>query len=290
MAAYGSSNTATQETFSGVHTLTITKPTGLATDDFLVAFIGANGTGGSGTNQFATPSGWDELLDNDDVAIYSKLADSSDAAASNFSWATGDLGSNDLSSAGVLYRVTGTFVSGTTLFVVDSDSVSSDSTPTYPGGVIPVGASAFLIMGAVTFTAGVTSSAYAVTNNDPTWTERADIDLNGTSFDVTLSSATGSYSAGTTTGDYSLTLSNTVNSRGYILAISDSVDASGTTALHSVTPTFFAPNGSADTTGTTALHSVTPTFPTLSGKAKSPTNVWTDEEKTTGTWVDEERP
>lgn len=73
------------------NTSTVTKPTGLAIGDFMLAYVNANKIGITGV-----PSGF-TLLDNQDAgtnlyrnAVYYKIADSGDTGATNFVWTNGD--------------------------------------------------------------------------------------------------------------------------------------------------------------------------------------------------------
>src|SRR3990167_8464509 len=216
MATYASHDTATNE--DDADTLTITKPSGLAAGDFMIAVLGM-----SGDNAITWAlTGWTELVtlaaSNILTSVLYKDADADDAAATNFAFTHSNGGT--ASRAGILYRITGTFAGAANLTYDGFDAVGADATPEYTTGVTPAGTTALLIMGAVTSTAATTSSTYAVANNNPTWTERGDLSVDGTA-DITLSSATGSYTVGTTTGTYSLTLSGAVTSRGYIVSISD---------------------------------------------------------------------
>lgn len=273
MATYESSNTAINFTTEGVHTATITKPTGLAEGNLMVAVIGYQHSSGV----TFTSSGWTSVIHIDaalGLESLFKIADAGDVAASNFAFATTDLGTGDCASAAILYRVSGTFT-GAANFVTDTDT-SSDSAAVYTGGVDPAGTTALLIMGAATATAGVTSSTYAVVNNNPSWTERGDIDNNDT-LDVTLSSATGSYAAATTTGNYSLTLSSAVASRGYIIAISDNENVTATPAVISMASAVQSPSVTGGAT-------VSPSVVTLASAVQSPTVTtaapdWTNTDK-----------
>lgn len=72
-------------------TTTVTKPTGLAVGDFMLALGNANKIGITGV-----PTGF-TLLDNQDAGtnlyrnfVYWKVADANDVAASNFVWTNGD--------------------------------------------------------------------------------------------------------------------------------------------------------------------------------------------------------
>lgn len=80
--------------------LTVSKPTGLAADDLLLAVYGAPGTPN-------TPSGWTKEIthsNNSGFVVFSKIADSTDVAASDFTFSTSQTGGTQIVS---LYRITG---------------------------------------------------------------------------------------------------------------------------------------------------------------------------------------
>ena len=83
--------------------LVITKPTGLAAGDLLV-FIGGTASGLS----YNTPSGWTSQVASDtangNIQVLSKVADSSDAAASNFTF---NISGTFSQGCGSLHRVSG---------------------------------------------------------------------------------------------------------------------------------------------------------------------------------------
>lgn len=282
MAAYGSHDTATEE--SDDDTLTIAKPASLAANDLLVAVLASTGQ----TIAWDVPTNWTSLINRSSGAVNTrvlwKIADSSDASASDFTFTNAD--TSTMSRAGILYRITGTF-GGAGNLAADGFDTSSDASPSYSSGVDPNGSTALLIMGTITATQGVTSSTYAVANNNPTWTERCDLSVNGTS-DVTLSSATASYTVGTTTGNYSLALSSAVNSFGYIIAISDNENASVTPSVVTATLAVQAPTvtGSAGvspsvitTTAAVQAPTVTTATPTWTNPDKSSAPSWNNPNK-----------
>lgn len=270
MASYGSIQTATLD--PGETAIIITKPSGLAAGDLMIALLAV-----TGPNQSYTASGWDELFAqnipnfNYKMNCLVKVADSSDAAASNFTFnvnASGD------SKVGALLRVTGTFV-GTGNCIFDKDVVTSDTTPTFTGGVTPLTSTSLLIMGCFSGTLG-TSSNYAIANNNPTWTERADISVNDAE-DISLSVATADYASASATGDYSLSITDGTESGGYIIAISDTANVSST--LTPLTMGSTMPNlaFSSDVSATLTPLIVGSVLPTLT--ATSENGEWTDQSK-----------
>lgn len=68
-----------------------------------------------------------------------------------------------------------------------------------------------------------------------------------------------------------------------LFAVFTPVNASGTSALHSISPSFYANSGTSDGLGTAALLSVSPVI--NSGSGQSTSNVWTARSKNTTTWT-----
>lgn len=279
MASYGSIQTATLD--PGETAIVITKPTSLAAGDLMVAVLAVTGTGSY------TASGWSELAArtitdfNYRMTILVKVADSGDAAATNFTF---DVPASGDSKVGALLRVTGTAFSGLSNCTADTDRVASDNTPTYAGGVTPLASTSLLIMGC--FSGGVgTSSDYAIANNNPSWTERADINVNDAE-DISLSVATADYAFASSTGDYSLSITDGTETGGYIIAISD-------TANVSVTLTPLILNGTVNDVTPSAGVSVTLNPLTLNSTLPSVTvdsedNPWTNQDESADdTWIDQ---
>lgn len=165
--------------------VTITKPTGLAVGDLLVAHLCASGNSSIASSDWTVPSGWTRDADaninyshtSNNAGVRSnmmyKVADSSDAAATNFSFTFG--ASTNLS--GVLFRVTGQR-SSTPLADANSAGTASESTDTsptaYSASVTPTIADS-LIMIFVSTRNGSGFGGYAISTSDPGgWTEAYD--------------------------------------------------------------------------------------------------------------------
>jgi hypothetical protein len=132
-AAYGSSANGVQTATSDT-TVVITKPTGLAAGDLMIATLGC-----ADSRTISPPGTWDTLHNDSDggqrVYVFARIADAGDAAATNFTFTvSGTFGA----SAGAMYRVTGgsdadidiTISNGSnsqTLEVPDANAVSNDS-------------------------------------------------------------------------------------------------------------------------------------------------------------------
>lgn len=261
------------QTGSGKGTLTITKPTGLAVGDVLVASI--FGTGGG---DVSTPSGWTSIITvNTDYDVararcFIKTADSSDVAASNFAF------SNSFGTRcfGFLSRLSGVAYDQITTY---NRSDSSTSSVSYTGVTPTYADSLYMIVSAFT-TGGTTSpyfSGYAMATNNPTWTEQAEYD-NGGGNAASIASAVRSSSSAT--GDISLSISGLNGSSdvySYLIVFLPAINASSTPAtidlVSTIPPTLFP------ITITSSVPAVT---------VAQDNGIWTNDTQTaTPTWVND---
>lgn len=280
--------TSTQTASStGSTTVVIAKPTGLAVGSLMVAYIVFHA---GSTITMSTPSGWTSLLSNTGsttrkLHVFTKVADSSDVAASNFTFTTSIASSYTL---GVLVGCQGV-ASGSEITASELDTGGPTASPSFTGASTPATTDSLILMSMAGWdsdTGAISVSGYATTPSK-TWTELADLAVDSAAVDpfVAVASAT----SGTTSQitNYSATLSaskTTVN--GTIIIVRPPTNATGTNALLSVSPTQFSQSGSAGTTGTNALLEVSPTMFDQSGKATSPTQ-WINESKANTTWTNE---
>lgn len=165
--AVASSSTA----YSGSGTsLVITKPTGLAVGDLMLAQI-RNDDGGSG---ITLPSGWSTLSSTFNpfnfVYVHYKYADSGDVAASNFTWTL----ANSTISAGGILRITG--ASPLIGSAVLAGGISNTATPSIATGVTPTRADSLLVQfWFYQSNANDSLGGYAIATSNPSWTEAYDV-------------------------------------------------------------------------------------------------------------------
>lgn len=258
-----------------------TKPTGLAVGDTMIAILTYN------TNSNDDPTaedGW-TLLYLSEIstrnACFYKIADADDVSASNFTFS---YPFNPTGSGGCLMRWSG-------VGQVNAGSVyrdlSNTSTPTFTTGVTPSVANSYLIMVVYSENTISNTSNYAITTDNPTWTEIVDINEAGP--DMNMAVAYASRPETSATGNFSATLSSTVASVfGRLIYLSPRADVNlsmpvGTLALTSPTPSliidaiFPMPVG---------LLSITGNAPTLTTSEK---DVWTEETKNSATWTEENK-
>lgn len=150
--------------------LVITKPTGLAVGDLMLAQI-RNDDGGSG---ITLPSGWTSLSSTFNpfnfVYTHYKYADSGDVAASNFTWTA----ANSTIMAGGILRITG--ASPLIGSVVLAGGQSNSATPSIATGITPTRANSLIVQ--FWFYSQNTNNSlggYAIATSNPTWTEQYDV-------------------------------------------------------------------------------------------------------------------
>lgn len=267
----------------------ITKPTGLAVGDLMIAVLAASATT---TVDINTPSGWtavtDVSLDSGRVDIFYRVADSGDVAASNFTFNT------SISAAlfgGSLMRVTG-FLSSDILdtFADAANNTANSATISFASSVTAEreGSLFVMVFGANDGNSGVGSiSGYTTTGGSLTFTELFDYSLDESTRDPIIGGAYAIQGAATSVTAFGATLSNTKDNHAGIMAIFRAViDASGTAALHSADADFFAPAASSGTSGTAVLHSASGELFTQSGRATTQTQ-WAAEAPDATSWVNE---
>lgn len=239
--------------FSETATLTLTKPTGTADGELLVAVIGAEPGGGGSVN--SVPSGWTlaKQETTDGVTyMYYKIASSEGA-----SWAWGFSASNVC--GGAVLRISDPNTSDP-LDQVASEKVLDDATPVFSSGDIdPTTTSSLFIMVAhVTDSAVRSTSTYAIVTNNPTWTERADFNENISGLNQSLAVATALRAEDTASGDVSFTVvsgSAGADSR-LILAnfnVRPNVAVTGTTGIINIQGIEGGVTAGASVTGTTGV-------------------------------------
>lgn len=282
----------TEATVIGDGACSPTKPSGLAAGEMMVAFCYRD------IDDFTTPSGWTKLgtvlsgSGTDRLTVFAKVADSSDAAASNFSFTPS--GTSGADTSVVLVRVTYTAAGFTSPAVnIVSSIVTDDSTGgenfISGSGVTPLRANSLLLMSAGTLeSVNIDFSAYAVANNNPSWTEITDKTPSST--EMVYGAAYGSYAAATATGSYSMT----VNTNGeYVMALVSITENQSVTVTPSTlaltSPSFNTPTISAGVSITpTTLALTSPSFNTPTASATAPTQ-WTNESENSSSWTNENK-
>ena len=276
-------------TATSVGSIVNTKPSGLAVGDYLLHYcwyIDGTATG------YSTPTDWTSIQQINSgpnaarrLAVFGKVADADDVAASNF---TVNIGITVDAVCGILLRISNFGQ------VEDSEADASNpvsATVSFTGALTPVYDDTLVLL-QVGYRSGsglTTVSSYSTTPSN-TFTEIADIVTDYGSEDPGLAVAYATTSSTSEITAYGATLSGSKDYHvGSLILITPQADATGTNALLSVSPTHFNQNGRADTHGSSDLLEVSPTLLEQSGSATAPTQ-WANEAKPTDTsWTNESK-
>ncbi len=267
-------------------TLIINKPSGLAVGDLMV-FAGVNVVASvAGSVGITTLSGW-TLAESLGTAgshsnIQYKIADSSDVAASDFSWTY--TGSD--AAAGTIFRLTNHDATNT-IEANDSDETGAAAVDTTvalsPSLAVTVDNCLLIAALSVTDATAANPAEVGSYTSTPslTWTETMDIHGSGNDGGALIGGSVAyAVNTGTTTlSAFGATLDQGMDDQTVsIVAIRPNYPTSGTAVVHITSPTFFSPTAESGTSGTATLHTASPTFPTTSGQGIAP-QVWTTENK-----------
>lgn len=246
----------------------LTKPTGLAVGDSMVAIMVAETTA-----DLSAPSGWATVSTSDNptyskTKLFTKIADAGDVATSTFTFTGTDI------RGGILYRISGASLENSFVQVGD-----------------PVGEQSLIIIWANSGDNGgrtVTYNAYTASGGvSPTFTERLD-SSEATGLTTCFGVADGIYNSGATITSFGVTASGAIDENtSKMFVIPAQVNASAQATFLAVTPTLISPTGSNTDTATSTLLEVSPTFHSPTAKSSSDSTQWTNETKPTTVWTNE---
>lgn len=243
--------------------VTVVKPTGLAEGDMMIAGVAAE-VDGPGSNSWATPSGWTAIasggsgvsVNNTVFACFGKIATAGDVAASNFTFEGSGTMNNSL---GVILRMTSDngFASiasniagqGAHFNWHDTHTLTSSGITTKSSsGVLLIFIASEKADGDVDFT------GYAVTNNNPSWTEQQDLYYEPSGIAINLGVASATYNLQQATGVWQAT-TTTSEASGAIVSIHESINVAvtGDTGIINLVGNEGTPAAGANVTGTTGI-------------------------------------
>ena len=260
-------------------TLTITKPSGLAVGDTMVAYMVWDS---SNTDEPTQPSGWTLLIHDitgTKSSIAYKIATSGDVAASNFAWS---FGGTVTGSGGSIMRWSGVGIvqSGTM-----SRVTSSTANPTFTTGITPNTANTAIIF-AYHAPYTVTVSNYAIVTSNPTWTEIAD--ENNVSPDLVMSLAYAIRPEVTATGNFSCTVSGSHNDHnGILIYLTAQENYTATPAVLTATATLQTPAVSGS--GNTSPAVITSTLSVVAPTVTTPAPKYLNTDKNSSTWLNPDK-
>ena len=258
--------------------LTLTKPTGLTVGESLVAGLTISG---DSSPVITAPAGWTTTdtktlsAGNARTSIFQKVADSSDVAASNFSF-TATANTSAPTVAGFMMRISG--------FGIQSGFVTAAATGTSgsTGATTPTRINNLMLIITASASGGdftpPTSSGYQIVTNNPTWTERADVGIGSGSYMATIAVATASRPEITSTGAASFTLSESKS-------LSISLLSLGPVVSGSITPTTQLNTYALNPIPKTGLDIIV----TEPDEVISNPAIWVNDAKPSTTWTNEQK-
>lgn len=202
MATIATSSTTNNLGSAGTTTV-VTKPSGTVDGDLLVAILGNRA---ATKTMSSVPSGWTLITSNTGATnkgmyAYWKIASSE---PSDWTWTWGASGLN----AGAVLRINGNFDPITPIDVSNAAATADGVTSlVFTDTVTPTKTNELMLFPVFASRAATgldNISAYAVTNNNPSWTELYDINA-GVSNSVVFSLAYATYSVASATGNSTAT-------------------------------------------------------------------------------------
>lgn len=269
-------------TFTTSTSLTITKPTSLAVGDLMVARIVAET---ALVSDLVLPSGWSEIGSIDDGArvmrVMNKIADSADVAATNFTFSV----TNSCVCGGELIAISG---GGIVLSSRSEGSVTaSGGNVTFTNSTItPNTANSVLLFFIWKVGTVKTFSNYAITTDNPSWTEISDVNTT-LGIDHSISCAYANRSQTTATGDWKVTVDSggTDSINGVFVIVDTITNVTVTPTVMDITASIQAP-----LIGITIL----PTVMSIVSSIVSPvvtalSSIFTNTTKNVGTWTNQSK-
>ncbi len=274
--------------------LTITKPTGLAIGDLMIACVSHFAEVDNVNTPYSTPSGWTSAeneshpvgSDGMAYAMFYRVATSGDTAASNFTFS---VLSGQEYVGGCIMRVSGIRTDVTELGAVSSQFLSNTDNPSYTVSLSPA---QDVILYVAMFSSGATpynTTDVTITGTNPTWTQQFD-----TTQTISVSARFEVFTAIDATPAASVTaLTPTETGSGA------GTDSYGSLAFYlgrndaTTTPTFtttgntaFAPAGQAGAQTTLTLTETTNTAFTPTGRGSTETD-WTNDTVDSTAWTND---
>lgn len=277
---------------TGVTSLVITKPTGLAVGDLLIGAVFF--TSGTGTPTTVTPpADWTTLqtvdTNNTDnrMYVFYRIATSTETAASNFTFTL----NTAATAGGGLLRITGV-ASGNEIQTSEQDVYNSTSSTaiSFTSTITPNWADTLVLAFLAAFQSGSGTGTVASYTSTPSksWTEIFELaNTQGTDNTLVAATATAGVVA-TQITQYGATLAVAKNIHaGVIVAITPPQNPTVTNALFEISPAIIAPTLQSSSVVTADFIEVSPDISAQSARAKSPTQ-WTNESTVSTAWTNEQ--
>lgn len=291
--AYPVVESVSTATIATSNAITITKPSGLAVGNLMVAGV-LSGIGVT-TRTWSPPAGWSGVQSSaqefSNLSVYTKVADSGDVAASNFTFTLSGTWAGY--TAGSILRISGVASVGSS--EKDSEYPPSSATFSYTANTAALSPEslAVLVFGQddLTLAATATYSAYTITPS-ATLTERVDVgNRDGSSDGLTLAIATAPVTNATITA-YGATASEVSDRQraGILLVLNGVYSASADISHISITPSAESLESSNTATADVSHINITPNIESLDSKSSSDDTQWITNTKPSATYNNTAKP
>jgi hypothetical protein len=251
------------ESYTGSGNVVATKPTGLSVGDVMIVWIVNYAQSPAG---ISSPAGWTQVYSSGHANLaakaYSKRADSSDVAASNFTFPVSG-GTGFIYATGAIYRITG--VSPSAIIDVQNATSFNSGSVNVDCSVTPTVANDLLLMliaaNGSSNTKGINYTNHAIQNNNPSWTEDFTSAIVSSGDQYGISNGAHATRAETTaTGNISFSVSVTGDQPNLnyvvLLAIKNTLDSSVTLDVASLSASAITPTVTGGMTATLDVASI----------------------------------
>lgn len=262
--------------FTAASSITITKPSGLASGDLMVALLSIVGGGTiSDTSGWTTVSNYTDVGVGIDMEIQYKIANSTDVAASNFTF-SGTLSNRII---GALYRISGYATDQIGSFVEGGFDGNDKTNFSIPVSLSPLTSDSAVVAHMVTRGGNVTSGTYSFTGygTDQSIDFTADINAfaNYGTTDPIYIAMHGTHTSSSQINSLVGTVDKTSNAcYGQIMLITPLKNASGSSSFILNDSSVFEQHAISSVSGSNALQTVNSIKQTTSGLSITPTP-WT---------------
>lgn len=290
--AFPSVQSATHQAYvENASPLVITKPTGLTEGELMIAIIGSSSDDGSGVGDVSAPSGWASIVNQTGgtstrVLAFTKTANASDVAASNFTFTNSD--TSESTTVGSIFRLESDSLT-TTEFSNQISPSSTDVTFTSSQSTNHADALLFLAFLGKNLSGTNSYSSYFINGTNPTWTEERDTLLNaGRSHTIAI--ATAELSDVRTITSYGATAASAWASyTGLMLVVHKQKNATSDVSRLDASPTLHGVEGSNTAAADVSHIEIEPELHGVSGKSSSAGTQWVNESKPTTNWTNEQK-
>ncbi len=264
----------------------VNKPTGLAVGDWLIWYIFAIDTSALTLN---APSGWTKrgeasmTTSSEKYAVFTKIADSGDVAASTFTYISG-------ADVTIAHMAAVRDVGLLNSFEIDNNTPSSTSM-SFTANSTPVLTNSLALVSFAAYSgSGSTTLSNYSTTPSATFTELLDTFVDISTTDPVMGLASATLTSISTITNYSATLSVSKGQHGGSLIIFTPINSPVVDISHvAVTPAIEGITASVNVTADIAHQNIPVTQFSIAGKSSSDGTQWTNPDKPSTSWINPDK-